>query len=108
LLQSGKQKDEGLDESHRSPAFLHVSARTVRLAIDAGELQAEQPLWDGPWLVNGQELKSDNAQRLKLRAQRGGRRPAIPSENQNDLQSSSTLEAMLSNGHERGSPYGAR
>jgi hypothetical protein len=74
LLQSGKQKDEGLDESHRSPAFLHVSARTVRLAIDAGELQAEQALWDGPWLVNGQELKSDNAQRLKLRAQRGGRR----------------------------------
>jgi hypothetical protein len=60
-------------------AFLHV-----------GELQAEHPLADGPWLVNRQELMSDNAQRLKLRAQRGGRRPAIPSENQNDLQFSST------------------
>src|SRR5947209_6728268 len=71
-------------------ACLHVSARTVRLAIDAGELQAEHPLSDGPWLVNRQELMSDNAQRLKLRASRGGRRPAIPPENQNDLQFSST------------------
>ena len=71
-------------------AFLQVSARTVRLAIDAGELQAEHPLTDGPWLVNRQELISENAQRLKLRAHRGGRRPAIPSENQNDLQFSST------------------
>jgi DNA invertase Pin-like site-specific DNA recombinase len=71
-------------------AFLQVSARTVRLAIDAGELQAEHPLTDGPWLVNRQELMSENAQRLKLRAHRGGRRPAIPSENQNDLQFSST------------------
>lgn len=71
-------------------AFLHVSPRTVRIAIDAGELQAEHPLSDGPWLVNRQELMSDNAQRLKLRAHRGGRRPAIPSENQNDLQFSST------------------
>ena len=71
-------------------AFLQVSARTVRLAIDAGELQAEHPLPDGPWLVNRQELMSDNAQRIKRRAHRGGRRPAIPSENQNDLQFSST------------------
>jgi len=71
-------------------AFLHVSARTVGLAIDAGELQAEHPLSDGPWLLNRQELISGNAQRLKLRAHRGGRRPAVPSENQNDLQFSST------------------
>jgi DNA invertase Pin-like site-specific DNA recombinase len=71
-------------------AFLHVSAKTVRLAIDAGELQAEHPLSDGPWLVNRQDLMRDTAQRLKLRAHRGGRRPAIPSENQNDLQFSST------------------
>jgi DNA invertase Pin-like site-specific DNA recombinase len=74
----------------QAAAFLHVSARTVRLAIDAGELHAEHPLPDGPWLVNRQELMSDNAQRIKLRAHRGGRRPAIPSENQSDLQFSST------------------
>jgi len=58
-------------------AFLHVSARTVRLAIDAGELQAEHPLSDGPWLVNRQELMSVNAQRLELRAFRGGRRTMV-------------------------------
>jgi hypothetical protein len=74
----------------QAAAFLQVSPRTVRLAIDAGELQAEHPLSDGPWLVNRQELMSDHAQRIKLRAHRGGRRRAIPSENQNDLQFSST------------------
>ena len=46
-------------------AFLKVSPRTVRIAIDAGELQAEHPLSDDPWLVNRQELMSDHAQGIK-------------------------------------------
>jgi hypothetical protein len=71
-------------------AFLHVSPRTVRLAIEAGELHAEHPLSDGPWLVNRQELMSAAAQRINQRAHRRGRRPAIPSENQNNFQFSST------------------
>lgn len=71
-------------------AFLQVSPRTVRLAIDAGELRAEHPLADGPWLLNRQELMTEAAQRLTRRAQRGGKRPAIPSENQSDLPFSST------------------
>jgi DNA invertase Pin-like site-specific DNA recombinase len=71
-------------------AFLNVSPRTVRLAIDAGELHAEHPLSDGPWLMSRQELRTEVAQRVSQRAQRGNRRSAIPSENQQDLQFLST------------------
>lgn len=41
-------------------AFLHVSPRTVRLAIDAGELHAEHPLSDGPWLVSRRLVSKAN------------------------------------------------
>ncbi|HVI78813.1 MAG TPA: recombinase family protein, partial [Candidatus Acidoferrum sp.] len=33
-------------------AFLNVSAKTLRLAVEAGELRAEHPLSDGPWLFH--------------------------------------------------------
>jgi hypothetical protein len=71
-------------------AFLHVSPRTMRLAIDAGEVHAEHPLSDGPWLVSREELMSESAQRMSQRAHRGSRRAAIPSQNQNDFQFSNT------------------
>jgi hypothetical protein len=71
-------------------AFLQVSPRTLRLAIDAGQLHAEHPLSEGPWLINRQELTSEKAQRISQRAHRDGRRPAIPSQNQRDFQFSST------------------
>ena len=66
-------------------AFLQVSPRTVRLAIDAGELRAEHPLADGPWLLNRHELMTETAQQLARRARRGNKRTAIPAENQGDL-----------------------
>ena len=71
-------------------AFLQVSPRTVRLAIEAGEFRAEHPLHDGPWLIQRQELITEAAQRLTRRALQGGKRAAIPSNNQSTLQFSST------------------
>jgi DNA invertase Pin-like site-specific DNA recombinase len=71
-------------------AFLKVSPRTLRLAIDAGELHAEHPLSEGPWLINRRELTSEKAQRISKHAHREERRPTIPSGNQRDLQFSST------------------
>jgi hypothetical protein len=71
-------------------AFLKVSPRTLRLAINAGELHAEHPLSEGPWLINRQELISERAQRIGQRAQRDHKRATIPSENQRDFQFSST------------------
>jgi len=71
-------------------AFLQVSPRTVRLAIEAGELRAEHPLQNGPWLIQRQELTTESAQRLTKKSQRGRRGPAIPCENQSNLEFSST------------------
>jgi Helix-turn-helix domain len=70
--------------------FLHVSPKTLRFAVEAGELRAEHPFSDGPWLFNRQQLMTPNAERVKERARKGCRRAAIPAENQRDLQFSST------------------
>jgi DNA invertase Pin-like site-specific DNA recombinase len=70
-------------------AFLNVSAKTLRLAVEAGELRAEHPLSDGPWLFHRQELVNPAAQRVKERTHKGGRRSGLPAENQCDLQFSS-------------------
>jgi excisionase family DNA binding protein len=43
-------------------AFLNVSARTLRLAVEAGEIRAEHPLSDGPWLFDRAELMSAAAE----------------------------------------------
>jgi phosphoribosylformimino-5-aminoimidazole carboxamide ribonucleotide (ProFAR) isomerase len=36
---------------------LRVSARTLRLAVERGEIAAEHPLADGPWVFNRSELE---------------------------------------------------
>jgi DNA invertase Pin-like site-specific DNA recombinase len=84
------KEEKGWMNLTEAAAFLNVSPRTLRLAIDAGEICAEHPLSDGPWLVNRQDLMTAAAQQIKWRSRRAGRQPAIPSENQHDLQFSST------------------
>lgn len=71
-------------------AFLSVSAKTLRLAVEAGALRAEHPLSDGPWLFDRGELTSAAAERIKQRARNSNRRSALPGENQRDLQFSNT------------------
>jgi DNA invertase Pin-like site-specific DNA recombinase len=85
-----RQETEGWMNLTDAAALLDVSPRTVRLAVDAGELQADHPLSDGPWIFDRRELVTDAARRLSERARRRGRRPAIPSENQTTLAFSST------------------
>jgi hypothetical protein len=59
-------------------ALLDVSPRTLRLAIDRGEVAADHPLADGPWIISRDVLESESAQALKRRVSRATRRPAIP------------------------------
>lgn len=58
-------------------AVLGVSARTLRLAIDRGEIPAEHPFADGPWVISGDTLQGEAAQVLKRRIELGTSRPAI-------------------------------
>lgn len=67
-----------------------VSARTLRLAVEHGELQAEHPLADGPWIFRRDQLTTDAARAIAMRAARRSKRPAVPTENQTTLDLSMT------------------
>jgi hypothetical protein len=58
-------------------ALLDVSPRTLRLAIDRGEISADHPFVDGPWVISRNTLQGEAAQALRRRVGVGKRRPAI-------------------------------
>jgi hypothetical protein len=59
-------------------ALLDVSPRTLRLAIDRGDISADHPFADGPWVISRDVMQGESAQALKRRVSRGTRRPAVP------------------------------
>jgi hypothetical protein len=69
--------------------FLGISARTLRLAVDRGEIEAEHPLTDGPWVLNRRALETEAATAFVARVHRGVQRRnqevAIPSSQQGTL-----------------------
>jgi len=68
-------------------AFLRVSPRTARLAVEAGTLHAEHPLSDGPWIFNEADLKTYMG---TLNSGSAVRKTAVPAENQHGFDFSST------------------
>ncbi|HUS97273.1 MAG TPA: hypothetical protein VMX97_11080 [Hyphomicrobiaceae bacterium] len=81
---------EGWMNLTQAAAFLNVSPRTLRLAVDHGDIVAEHPLPDGPWIFHRQALETAEARVLVQRIHQGRRHPAIPSEQQSRLHFSST------------------
>lgn len=71
-------------------AFLGVTSRTLRLAIDRGEVEAQHPLPDGPWLLQQRSLQTDAAVGVSQRARKGRHAPTLPSDNQATLDFSTT------------------
>lgn len=67
-----------------------VSARTLRLAVERGDLHAEHPLPDGPWIFHRDQLTTDAARAVAERATQRSRRPAVPTEGQATLDLSMT------------------
>jgi DNA invertase Pin-like site-specific DNA recombinase len=66
-------------------ALLGVSAKTLRLAAESGEIDAIHPLADGPWLFSRVVLDGPVARSLAERAKRGSRYPAGPHLEQQSL-----------------------
>ena len=81
---------EGWLKLNEAAAALGVSPRTVRLAVERGEIAGEHPLPDGPWIINRQALESQAAMDLVERARRGTRTPAKPAPDQKTLGFSDT------------------
>jgi hypothetical protein len=61
---------------------LGMSARTLRLAVERGEIQAQHPLADGPWAFNRETLQTAAAATLVERVTRRNRGPAVPTAEQ--------------------------
>lgn len=69
---------------------LGVSPRTLRLAVERGEIEAEHPLDDGPWIFNRRAIETEAAAQLLARVRGSNRNPTIPTSQQSTLGFSST------------------
>jgi hypothetical protein len=71
-------------------ALLDISPRTLRLAIDRGEILADHPFPDGPWVISRDIVDSEDARTLKLRAHTRPRKPAVLHSEQHQILFSTT------------------
>jgi hypothetical protein len=62
----------------RAAALLGVSAKTLRLAAEAGAIAAEHPLADGPWLFQRAALEGEAGLRIVEHARQRRGTPAGP------------------------------
>jgi DNA invertase Pin-like site-specific DNA recombinase len=70
--------------------FMGISARTLRLAVESGELKAEHPLADGPWIFDRNTLETNAATELAARVRARNRNAAVSTEKQGILDLSMT------------------
>ena len=64
---------------------LGVSARTLRLAVERGEIDAQHPLPDGPWVFHRHVLETEAAATFVARVRRRAQEVAIPDAHQQPL-----------------------
>jgi hypothetical protein len=69
---------------------LRLSPRTLRMAAERGEIAAEHPLADGPWVFNREALRTQPALALVERAELHKAGVALPNAEQASLEFSST------------------
>ena len=69
---------------------LGVTAKTLRLAAQRGEIAALHPLGDGPWVFRRADLEGATAQELRPRARIGANTPTGPAADQESLFPSTT------------------
>jgi hypothetical protein len=78
-----RRQTEGWLTLTEAASQLGISALTLRLAIQRGEMEAEHPLSDGPWVLHRYELETAAAAQLIERTRRQRRRnPALGSQDQ--------------------------
>ena len=70
--------------------LLKIAPKTLRLAAEAGEIEAFHPLSEGPWIFARASLITTSAQSIAERARQNPRYPAGSHPNQQSLFSSTT------------------
>jgi DNA invertase Pin-like site-specific DNA recombinase len=81
------RESEGWMTLTQAAATLAVSAKTLRLAAERGEVEAQHPLPDGPWIFKRTALETDAARHL---APGNRNTPAGPDSHQQNLNLSMT------------------
>jgi hypothetical protein len=81
---------EGWMNLSQAARLVGVTNRTLRLAIERGEVCAERPIFCGPWIINKRALQSESALAFVARTRVGRTYPTIPSAEQAQLDLSVT------------------
>jgi DNA invertase Pin-like site-specific DNA recombinase len=66
-------------------ALVGVAPRTLRLAVEAGEIAAMSPLAEGPWIFKREDLTGAAAKTIAQRARTGTKHPAVSDPAQQNL-----------------------
>jgi DNA invertase Pin-like site-specific DNA recombinase len=90
VYSSEQRTAEGWMNLTEAAAFIGISPKTLRLAVERGEVAAEHPLPNGPWIFNRHSLAADRVADLVARAQARRGHPTIPTTRQGSLDLSTT------------------
>jgi DNA invertase Pin-like site-specific DNA recombinase len=85
-----RRAEEGWMNLTEAAQFLGISPRTLRLAVERGEIVAEHPLSEGPWIFTRDTLKTEAVTELVVRARARRGHYAIPMAHQHALDLSMT------------------
>ena len=75
---------------NKAAAVLRISRKTLRLAVEAGRIDAVHPLPDGPWIFDRAVLRGTAAFHLASQARKNPNHPAGPPSGQEALPFSTT------------------
>jgi DNA invertase Pin-like site-specific DNA recombinase len=85
-----RRVSEGWMNLSEAARILGISPRTLRLAVERGDIEAAHPLPDGPWVFQRQALEAPAAAALVARVRDRNHQPAIPNSQQRALVFSGT------------------
>jgi hypothetical protein len=85
-----RRRTEGWLTLTEAADHLHMSGITLRLAIERGEIKAEHPLANGPWVINRSALETEKAVRFAERSRRQRRNPVLEASDQGVIDFSAT------------------
>jgi DNA invertase Pin-like site-specific DNA recombinase len=77
-----RRESEGWLNLTEAAHVLGISPRTLRLAIDRGEIEADHPLAEGPWVLKRSHLETPVVAALVARVRRRGQEGTIPTPGQ--------------------------
>ena len=90
VYSAARREAEGWMNLTDAAEVLGVSSRTLRLAVERAEMEAEHPLAEGPWVFNRRGLETEAAAKFVARVRWTNREGAIPTSQQSKLSFSTT------------------